>query len=198
MKTLLTEIRACTVCAEHLPEGPRPIVQAAPDARIVIIGQAPGRRVHESGIPWDDPSGDRLREWLGLSPEQFYDPGVVAIVPMGFCYPGSTASGDEPPRRECAPLWHERLLGSLPSERLDIIIGTYAQARYIPDRAKALTATVENWARYLPDRVVLPHPSPRNRHWLTKNPWFETDTLPAVRSRVRDVLARVRHGRRTT
>ena len=189
MKTLLAEIRACTVCADNLPDGPRPIVQAAPGARIVIIGQAPGRRVHESGIPWDDPSGDRLREWLGLDPEQFYDPGVVALVPMGFCYPGSTSSGDKPPRPECAPLWHEPVLGSLPSERLDIIIGTYAQARYIPDREKTLTGTVENWARYLPDRVVLPHPSPRNRHWLTKNPWFETETLPAVRSRVVEVLA---------
>lgn len=188
MKGLLAEIRACTVCSEHLPNTPRPIVQAGPKARIVIIGQAPGRRVHESGIPWDDPSGERLREWLELTTDQFYDANTVALIPMGFCYPGSTKSGDKPPRTECAPLWHDRLLTQLPTERLEIIIGTYAQARYVIDRPKTLTATVADWSRYLPTRAVLPHPSPRNRHWLTKNPWFESDALPAIRERVSEVL----------
>ncbi len=186
---LLTAIRNCTVCAEHLPHGVRPIVQASTQSRIVIIGQAPGRRVHESGVPWHDPSGVRLREWLGLTTEQFYDPAVVAIVPMGFCYPGSAASGDKPPRPECAPLWHDRLLDRLPDDRLEIIIGMYAQARYIADRPKTLTETVDKWADYLPWQVVMPHPSPRNRHWLSKNPWFEADAIPAVQARVREVLA---------
>lgn len=165
------------------------MVQAGRGASIVIIGQAPGRRVHESGTPWDDPSGDTLREWLGLSSDEFYDPELVALVPMGFCYPGSNRSGDKPPRRECAPLWHEPLLAQLPAERLQIVIGTYAQARYLPDRAATLTETVANWASFLPDQIPLPHPSPRNRHWLTKNPWFISDTLPALRARVEQVRA---------
>ena len=176
------------MCAEHLPHGPRPIVQASTNARIVLIGQAPGRRVHESGVPWDDPSGVRLREWLGLSSEQFYDPSLVAIVPMGFCYPGSAPSGDKPPRPECAPLWHEPLLEKLPADRLEVIIGMYAQAKYIVDRPKTLTETVAKWADYLPRQVVLPHPSPRNRHWLTKNPWFEVDTIPAIQERIRGFI----------
>lgn len=163
-------------------------MQAGPRASIVIIGQAPGRRVHESGIPWDDPSGKTLRQWLGLSTEQFYDPQVVALMPMGFCYPGSAPSGDKPPRPECAPLWHDRMLQELPDDRLEIIIGMYAQRRYLSDRASTLTENVANWQDYLPSQVVLPHPSPRNRHWLTKNPWFESETLPAVRNRVGEVL----------
>ncbi len=185
---LLTDIRACMVCEQHLEHGPRPIVQASSYARIVIIGQAPGRRVHESGIPWNDPSGRTLRRWLGLTDAQFYDPDLVALVPMGFCYPGSSRSGDLPPRPECAPLWHERLLAELPSDRLDIIIGTYAQKRYITNRRKTLTDIVANWASYLPSQVVLPHPSPRNQHWLTKNPWFETHTVPAIQQRIIEVL----------
>ncbi|MEM9564590.1 MAG: uracil-DNA glycosylase family protein [Actinomycetota bacterium] len=186
---LLVEVRACRVCETHLEHGPRPVVQVGAGARLVLIGQAPGRRVHESGVPWDDQSGRTLRVWLGLTDEQFYDPGVVAIVPMGFCYPGKAASGDRPPRPECAPLWHERLLDSLPTDRLEILIGMYAQRRYLVDRADTLTATVADWARYLPERIVLPHPSPRNRHWLTKNPWFESETLPAVRERIAELLA---------
>ena len=188
---LLNEVRACTVCSDHLSEGPRPIVQLSDSSRIVIIGQAPGRRVHQSGIPWDDPTGDNLRRWLGLDREQFYDADVVALVPMGFCYPGSTKNGDKPPRPECAPLWHDRLLHRLPADRLEVVIGTYAQARYISNRASTLTATVANWASYLPRQVVMPHPSPRNRHWLTKNPWFEAETLPSVRARVDEVLGAV-------
>ena len=185
---LLSDVRACTVCANSLDHEPRPIVQVGTNARIVIIGQAPGRRVHESGIPWDDPSGRTLRTWLGVTDEQFYDPELVALVPMGFCYPGSAKSGDLPPRPECEPLWHQRILSQLSADRLDIIIGTYAQKRYIQDRKKTLTETVANWQAYLPTQVVLPHPSPRNQHWLTKNPWFVTDTLPAVRQRVTEVL----------
>jgi uracil-DNA glycosylase len=185
---LLTDIRACTVCAEHLAHEPRPIVQAGTAARIAIIGQAPGRRVHESGIPWDDPSGRTLRRWLKLTDAEFYNPDIVALVPMGFCYPGSASSGDNPPRPECAPLWHERLLNELPEDRLEIIIGNYAQKRYIFDRKKNLTDTVANWAAYLPSQVVLPHPSPRNQHWLTKNQWFETETLPAIQRRIAQFL----------
>ena len=183
---LLTDIRACRVCEAHLD--PRPIVQVADTARIVIIGQAPGRRVHESGVPWDDPSGRTLRTWLGVDDEQFYDPSLVALVPMGFCYPGAASSGDKPPRPECAPLWHEELLGHLPDDRLEVIIGMYAQKRYIADRQPTLTETVAQWANHLPRQVVLPHPSPRNQHWLRKNPWFEAETIPAVRQRVREVL----------
>ncbi len=155
----------------------------------MIIGQAPGRRVHESGVPWDDPSGRTLRAWLGLSDEQFYDPEIVALVPMGFCYPGSASSGDLPPRPECAPEWHPELLGHLPQDRLEVIIGTYAQARYLEDRAKTLTATVERWRDYLPRQVPLPHPSPRNQGWMKKNPWFEREVVPAVRTRIAEFLS---------
>lgn len=189
LAALLTEIRACRVCARDLIDGPRPVVQAGTGSRVVIIGQAPGRRVHESGIPWDDPSGVRLREWLGMSEAQFYDPEQVALVPMGFCFPGSGTSGDLAPRPECAPLWHEPLLGRLPSDRLEVIIGQYAQARYVPDRGATLTETVRRWQSYLPGMVVMPHPSPRNRRWLAQNPWFEAETVPAIRRRVEEVLA---------
>ena len=190
LTNLLAEVRSCTVCADSLDAGPRPIVQVGSRARIVIIGQAPGRRVHESGIPWDDPSGVKLRTWLNLSEADFYNPDIVAIVPMGFCYPGSAKSGDKPPRPECAPLWHDRLLEHLPDDRLEVIIGMYAQKRYIAKRAKTLTETVAQWQHYLPTQIVMPHPSPRNQHWLTKNPWFEAETLPAVRRRIDEVLSR--------
>lgn len=185
---LLAEIRACVVCASDLEHGPRPIVQVGAEAHIVIIGQAPGRRVHESGIPWDDHSGRTLRRWLGLSELEFYDPSIVALLPMGFCYPGSAVSGDKPPRPECAPLWHDAVLEHLRGERLEVIIGIHAQNRYVRNRKRTLTETVANWADYLPSQVVLPHPSPRNQHWLTRNPWFETYTLPAVQDRVRSML----------
>lgn len=181
---LLADISACTACADHFDHDPRPVVQVGNSARIVIIGQAPGRRVHESGIPWDDASGRTLRSWLGLTDEQFYDPNIVALIPMGFCYPGSAKSGDKPPRPECAPLWHEPLLAQLPEDRLEVIIGMYAQKRYVTDRKKTLTETVANWRSYLPNQIVMPHPSPRNQHWLTKNPWFETETLPALKEQI--------------
>lgn len=185
---LLAQVRSCRVCEGSLDAGPRPIVQVARRAPIVIIGQAPGRRVHESGIPWDDPSGDTLRSWLQLDHAQFYDPDTVAILPMGFCYPGSTKSGDKPPRPECAPLWHAQILDHLPRNRLEVIIGMYAQRRYVPELKGKVTETVAAWQDLLPDRIVLPHPSPRNRHWLMKNPWFEADVLPAVAGRVSEVL----------
>jgi uracil-DNA glycosylase len=176
------------VCAPALPLGPRPIVQVGASARVVIIGQAPGRQVHVSGIPWDDPSGRTLRDWLGVTEEEFYDPCRFALIGMGFCFPGSAPSGDKPPRPECAPLWHDRILAELPQDRLDVIVGSYAQKRYVPDGFSSVTATVAKWVDYLPTRIVLPHPSPRNRAWLTNNAWFEAETLPAVRKRVREVL----------
>lgn len=185
---LLADIRACRVCEAHLPHGPRPVLQFDPSARIVMIGQAPGRRVHESGVPWDDPSGDLLREWLGMQKDDFYDPSVLAIVPMGFCYPGSAASGDKPPRRECAPLWHDRLLEQLPADRLTIVIGSYARARYAADAGRTLDEAVRAWKRLLPDRIVLPHPSPRNQHWRRSRPWFEDEVVPALQRRVARAL----------
>lgn len=188
LSKLQSEVRACTICVPHLPQGPRPVLQVGSGAAIVIIGQAPGRRVHESGVPWDDPSGQRLRAWLGVTKDQFYDPALIALVPMGFCYPGSAKSGDNPPRPECAPQWHDQLLDHLAFDRLEIIIGTYAQKRYIRNPGKTLTETVSNWALYLPHQVVLPHPSPRNQAWFKRNPWFDADVLPAVRSRVAQVL----------
>jgi uracil-DNA glycosylase len=182
---LLENVRACRLCAD-LPLGPRPVLQAGASARLRIIGQAPGRKVHETGVPWDDASGDRLRSWLGLTPAQFYDPAKVAILPMGFCYPGRAASGDRPPRRECALHWHARINAELPNIGLTVLVGTYALAHYLPDRKPTLTDTVRAWREYLPSGwLPLPHPSPRNQPWLAKHPWFETELAPQVRSAVR-------------
>ena len=181
---LLRNIRACTHCADALPCGPRPVLQAHRSARLRIVGQAPGRKVHETGIPWNDPSGDRLRNWLGLTPEQFYDPRKVAILPMGFCYPGKAVSGDNPPRPECAPRWHEKLNADLPNIALTLLIGRYAQASYLGSRRKAkLGETVRAWSEYLPlGYLPLAHPSPRNQPWLAKNPWFEEELVRELRS----------------
>lgn len=181
---LIRNIRACTHCAKALPCGPRPVLQAHKAARLRIVGQAPGRKVHETGIPWNDPSGDRLRNWLGLTPEQFYDPRKVAILPMGFCYPGKAVSGDNPPRPECAPRWHEKLNAHLPNIALTLLIGRYAQAAYLGSRRKAtLGETVRAWTEYLPlGYVPLAHSSPRNQPWLAKNPWFEGELVPELRS----------------
>jgi uracil-DNA glycosylase len=181
---LLRNIRACTHCADALPCGPRPVLQAHRSARLRIVGQAPGRKVHETGIPWNDPSGDRLRNWLGLTPEQFYDPRKVAILPMGFCYPGKAVSGDNPPRPECAPRWHEKLNADLPNIALTLLIGLYAQASYLGSRRKAkLGETVRAWSEYLPlGYLPLAHPSPRNQPWLAKNPWFEEELVRELRS----------------
>lgn len=184
---LIRNIRACTYCADALPCGPRPVLQAHTSARLRIVGQAPGRRVHETGIPWNDPSGDRLRNWLGLSPEQFYDPRKVAIVPMGFCYPGKADSGDNPPRPECAPRWHEKLNACLSDISLTLLMGQYAQAYYLGGRRKAtLGDTVQAWKEYLPlGYIPLAHPSPRNQPWLVRNPWFEEELLLELQNIIR-------------
>jgi uracil-DNA glycosylase len=189
LAALLQEIRACRVCSPHLPHQPRPIIQAGAGARILIIGQAPGSRVQVSGVPWDDDSGDRLRDWTGLERPAFYDPEIVALMPMGFCYPGAGSSGDLPPRPECAPLWHARLLAELPGISLTLLVGRYAQARYLPLKPRpSMTEAVRGFAG-LPDAwFPLPHPSWRSTLWLRRNPWFETDALPILRARVRAVL----------
>ncbi len=189
-KSLIKDVRACTICVPHLPHGPRPVLQIHPDARILIAGQAPGRKVHESGIPFDDASGNRLRDWMGVSRDQFYDPKLVAILPMGFCYPGTGKSGDLPPRPECAPAWREQLLASLQQLQLTLVIGQYAQAYHLQGQKNAsLTEIVRAWRDFLPDTLPLPHPSPRNNIWLRRNPWFEEDLLPALRKRVTEKLA---------
>ncbi|RZI44564.1 uracil-DNA glycosylase family protein [Herbaspirillum sp. HC18] len=179
---LLKEVRACRLCESHLPHGPRPVVQASASARLLIVGQAPGRRVHDTGIPWNDPSGDRLRDWLGLSREVFYDETQVAILPTAFCYPGKGKSGDLPPRPECAPAWHPRLLAMMPELQLTLLIGRHAQDFYLRENGKAtLTDTVAAFEQYLPAYFPLPHPSPRNQAWWKKHAWFERDVLPALR-----------------
>lgn len=189
MEQLLTEIRACTVCAPHLEAGPRPIVSASPHSKLVIIGQAPGIRVHQSGLPWDDPSGVNLRKWVQMEEGVFYNPEVVALIPMGFCYPGKGKSGDLPPRTECGPLWHERLWEGMPQVSLTLLVGQYAQKYYLKDKVqKNLTETVRAFRDYLPEYLPLPHPSPRNNIWQKKNTWFGEEVLPELQSRVREAL----------
>lgn len=190
MESLLREVRACRLCEAHLPLGPRPVVQLGGGARILIIGQAPGTRVHNTGIPWNDPSGNTLRRWLEVGREQFYDPELFAIMPMGFCYPGKGKSGDLPPRPECAPTWHQRILDALPHIELTLLIGQYAQRYYLGNRYPTLTETVRHWREFAPTQLPLPHPSPRNRRWLRDNPWFEQEELPALRERVHLALGR--------
>ena len=185
MDGLLKEIGKCTVCASALTLGPRPVVAAHPQSKIVIIGQAPGLAVHKSGVPWDDKSGENLRRWMNIDSETFYDPKQIAIVPMGFCYPGKGKSGDLPPRKECAPLWHEALLKKMPEVKLTLLIGQYAQGEYLGDRTyRTLTETVRNFKDYLPHHLVLPHPSPRNNIWQAKNPWFGEEVLPTLQDQV--------------
>lgn len=189
MKDLLHNIRQCTICEKNLPLGPRPIVSAHPQSKIVIVGQAPGTSVHKTGIPWNDPSGKQLRKWLGVTDEVFYDETKIALIPMGFCYPGEGDSGDLPPRPECAPQWHSLLLEKMPNIELTILIGMYAQNYYLGEQAKkTLTETVKNYRTYLPNYLPLPHPSPRNRFWLTKNPWFEVEVLPKLKNRVGELM----------
>jgi len=181
---LLTQVRACTICAD-LPLGPNPILQFDPGAKILVAGQAPGRITHHKNIPFDDPSGDRLRDWMGITRETFYDPAKLAIIPMGFCFPGTGKSGDLPPRPECAANWHDKLLAQLPSLDLTLIIGQYAMDYHINDGQRmTLTKRVSLWKDYFPARLPLPHPSPRNNLWLKKNPWFGKDVLPALKDRV--------------
>jgi uracil-DNA glycosylase len=189
MQDLLFNIRQCTICDKYLPLGPRPIMSAHSNSKIVIIGQAPGATVHKTGIPWDDPSGKQLRNWLGVTDEVFYDETKIALLPMGFCYPGKGKTGDLPPRPECAPQWHNLVLKEMPNIKLVILIGAYAQNYYLKDKAKkTLTDTVANYKDYLPMYLPLPHPSPRNRFWLAKNPWFETQVLPELKGIVKGLI----------
>ena len=187
LENILRDARACTLCADHLPLGPRPILRAKAKSRLLIIGQAPGTKVHESGIPWNDRSGDRLRHWLDIDQDTFYDESRVAIMPMGFCYPGRDAKGgDLPPRKECAPTWHPQLLPLLRNVSLTLLVGSYAQAHYLKARRKkTLTETVKAWREYSPDFLPLPHPSWRNTSWIKKNPWFEKELVPNLRRRVK-------------
>lgn len=191
LPALLHEIRRCTLCSPHLPLGPRPVMQAGTEACILIASQAPGRKAHASGKPFTDASGDRLREWLGMPAEVFYDANRVAIVPMGFCYPGTGPGGDLPPRPECAPAWRTQLLARLPSIQLTLVIGRHAMAWHLPDAGPTLTETVQRWRDYWPSVVPLPHPSPRNGLWLRRNPWFAEELLPALRKRVAGLLTSV-------
>ena len=190
LDTLLARIDRCRLCASSMPHTPRPVLRAHADARLLVVGQAPGRKVHESGVPWDDASGRRLREWMGIDSDTFYDASRVAIVPMGFCYPGKAGSGDAPPRPECRATWHPQLLPLLPNVELTLLIGQYAQAHFLGRRGKgSLTATMRAWREYLPAHLPLPHPSPRNVAWFKANPWFEGEVLPTLRERVRDLLS---------
>jgi uracil-DNA glycosylase len=188
LTSLLADVRACTLCAAYLPLGPRPIVQVHPSARILIAGQAPGRKVHETGVPFNDASGERLRAWLGISREVFYDKRQVAILPMGFCFPGTGKSGDLPPRPECAAAWRAPLLAGLKNLQLTLVMGQYAQAYHLPNAGVTLTDAVLAWRDHWPRVVPLPHPSPRNNPWLKRNPWFEVELLPVLRERVAQVL----------
>ncbi len=185
---LLTRVRACRLCEPELPLGTRPVLQLHPDARILIAGQAPGRRVHETGVPFDDPSGTRLREWLGIERERFYDPHTVALLPMGFCYPGTGKNGDLPPRPDCAATWRQPLLDQLPRIELTLVLGQYAQAWHLDGRRESVTTRVRNWRMHWPRVVPLPHPSPRNNRWLVQNSWFESELLPVLRARIKELL----------
>jgi uracil-DNA glycosylase len=189
LATLLEEVRACRICAEHLPLGPKPVLRASATARVLIAGQAPGTKVHLSGLPWNDASGDRLRHWLGLDRDTFYDERRIAIVPMAFCYPGSGKSGDNPPRPECRATWHPRLLPALPNTEVHVLAGQYAIAYHLGERRKeSLTATVRAWRDYAPRHFPLPHPSWHNTRWLKQNPWFEAELVPVLRRAVRERL----------
>ena len=186
---LTKQIKACNVCKAYLPLGPRPVIQVGTSAKILIVGQAPGSKVHETGIPFNDPSGDRLRLWMGIDKENFYDENKVAIVPMGFCFPGTGKSGDLPPRPECADIWRVKLLELLPNIALIVVVGQYAQSWHLGAANKEnLTETVRAWQEYWPMAIPLPHPSPRNNIWLKKNAWFEAQILPSLQKRVKVLL----------
>jgi len=185
MNTLLNKIQRCEVCKEHLPLGPRPVIQLNAYSKIVIISQAPGRRVHETGIPWNDASGKKLKSWMNVSDEIFYNPACLSILPMGFCYPGKAISGDLPPRPECAPLWHPQILKNFKSNPLILLIGQYAQRYYLKNSFKgSLTETVKSYREYLPTYFPLPHPSPRNQNWVKINPWFMGEVVPELQKRI--------------
>lgn len=183
LTALLKEVSACQICKGLIPQ-PNPVLRASSSSRILIIGQAPGTKVHASGIPWNDASGNRLRDWMGVDSETFYDEAKIAIVPMGFCYPGKGKSGDLPPRPECAPKWHELILNQLGDIRCMLLIGQYAQNYYLKDGYDTLTERVRNWREHAPRTYVLPHPSPRNQIWLKKNAWFEEEVVPQLRETI--------------
>ena len=186
MKTLLDKIQQCEVCKDHLPLGPRPVVQLSPYSKIIIISQAPGRRVHETGIPWNDASGRNLRAWMNVDEAVFYDSLIFSIMPMGFCYPGKGISGDLSPRRECAPLWHSQILNFFEHKPFILLIGQYAQRYYLKKKCKSsLTETVKSYKEYLPEYFPLPHPSPRNQNWVKINPWFMKEVIPELREKIR-------------
>lgn len=188
-RQLLAEVQACTLCRDSLPYTPRPILQFSSDARILIAGQAPGRRAHQAGIPFNDASGDRLRSWMGIDRDVFYDSDRIAILPMGFCFPGTGKNGDLPPRPECAETWRQALLAQLRQVQLTLVIGRYAMAYHLPDFDGSVTEAVRHWQDNWPTCLPLPHPSPRNQRWLKQNPWFETDLLPLLKQRVAGLLA---------
>lgn len=192
MKKLLEQIKSCKVCEQHLELGVNPIIAANSKSKIIIIGQAPGKKVHETGIPWNDKSGDNLRSWLGIDKAAFYDTNTIALMPMGFCYPGKGASGDLQPRPECAPLWHNKLLAKMTNVKLTILIGQYAQDYYLPGKTNSsLTESVKNFKDYLPQYFLLPHPSPRNNIWQAKNKWFASDVLPELKEQVQRIVETV-------
>ncbi|MGD1907869.1 MAG: uracil-DNA glycosylase family protein [Leptolyngbyaceae cyanobacterium] len=186
--SLLSDVQACTLCQAHLPLGPRPVLQIHPSARVLIAGQAPGRKVHNSGVPFDDASGDRLRTWLGITREVFYDPEQIAILPMGFCFPGTGKSGDLPPRPECAATWRQPLLDQLHNLETTLVLGTYAQVYHFGNDKRSLTERVKTWRTHWPHLVPLPHPSPRNNLWLRRNPWFEAELLPSLKQGIAEIL----------
>ncbi len=189
IEQLRNHINSCLLCQSTLPFEPRPIVQFSAESKLLIVGQAPGIKAHELSRPFDDASGTRLRSWLGLSREQFYDASLTAILPMGFCYPGRGSSGDLPPKKECAPQWRAKLLHELKSVQLTIVIGLYAMRYHFPQNRSNLTAIVKDWSSWLPTHIPLPHPSPRNNIWLKRNPWFERDCVPVLQMRVKDVVS---------
>lgn len=189
MKNLLAEVEACKVCEGVLPQGPRPVIRIGAASKILVIGQAPGTKVHASGIPWDDQSGKELRRWLGVSTEEFYDISLFGIVPMGFCYPGTGKGGDLPPRLECAPLWHSRIFSQMPNVMLTLLIGSYAQGFYLgKSKQQNLTETVQHYKNYLPRFFPLVHPSPRNKIWQKRNPWFEQEVVPELQKKIREII----------
>lgn len=188
-ESLLTEIRNCTICESSLSDGVRPVLQVHPQARVLVAGQAPGRSVHNSGIPFDDVSGERLRTWMGIKREVFYDPKKVAILPMSFCFPGSGKSGDLAPRKECAPAWRSEILKYLSQLEITLVIGHYAQAYHLDSDASSVTEAVKDWRRDWPKIVPLPHPSPRNNRWFRRNPWFDDTLIPRLRAKISTVLS---------
>lgn len=191
LETLLQEARACQICHQYLPHGTNPVLSAGEKSRILIIGQAPGLAVHKSSIPWDDASGNNLRQWLGIDKSTFYDTSLISIMPMAFCYPGTGKSGDLPPRKECAPLWHQPILEQLPNLQLIVLIGQYAQKYYLPNNPfGTLTETVHSAASFFPLYFPLPHPSPRNNIWMAKNAWFKEQVIPLLQNRVSQLLTK--------